>query len=234
MPASRLRTNVSERIPKFSVVGKYPADTGTLFVQHVALLRADAEIRYATPDVQVWHMGPPLVAGPLSSIAARREVSCTIHLAGTVELDAQDIEGIETWLAEADKENRPTGAFGDLQQYIVHPPVHWVRAENGIRLYRKFSCAGFVMECYRSVDINLIDDSNVESLPEIDLETVAHAYGDTVRREKIRERFGIPDTGPWRIVLAGYIMHALDRPDAAIRNSPHMPKSVAEKDFPLR
>lgn len=231
MPASRLRTNASERIPKFSVVGKYLADTGTLFVQHVALLRADAEIRYATADVPVWHMGPPLVAGPLSAMNARRNATCTIHLAGTVDLDAQDMEGIETWLAEADKENRPLGL---LPQYIAHPPVLWVVAENGIPLYRRFSCAGFVMECYRSVDINLIDDSNHERLPELDLETLANAYGDSVRKNERREQLGISGAGPWRIVLAGYVMHALDRPDAAIRNSPHKPKSVAEKGFPLR
>lgn len=233
VPAKRLRSDTTEKVPKFAVVGNYGANEEPLFVTHVAILREEAELRCAGEAI-VWQMKPPLVTGPLSEAVARHDDSrATVHLVGIVHLTAQDVEGIATWLAEVDKEIRPFGVLGTLRQYIVDPPVDWAKAENGVRLYRRFSCAGFVMECYRAADINLIDDANAGNLPEVDLEIIARAYGDNMRRDKMRERFGIPGNGPWRIVLAGYVMHALHRQDHEIRVSPHVPANVAEKDYPL-
>ena len=234
MAVRRLHATDLEKAARFSVIGMYLADSGTSFVQHVAILRDDAELRYAMQGVRVCHMGPPLVAGAQSAgVAQPEECTCAAHLIGDVELDAEEIEGVKTWLVEVDKEIRPTNK---LRQYIVDPPMKWVEAENKTRLYRRFSCAGFVLECYRSVDIDLIRVADAERLPEVDLETVARAYGDSVRRETLRSRLGIPGDGPWRIVLAGYIMHALNRTDHLIRQIPHVPSSIGERDFyaPIR
>src|SRR5262245_46468813 len=134
MTALSLSPNAPQNLLKYSVVGKYLTDTGTAFVQHVAILREDTQLSYALSNALVWHMGPPLVAGQISANAAQEEPVCTVHLAGFLQLDVQDIDGIETWLADVDKENRPVDVF---LQYVVHPPVDWVRAENGTRLYRR-------------------------------------------------------------------------------------------------
>jgi hypothetical protein len=230
MTALRLPDNVPQRLSRFSVVGTYLTDAGAHFVQHVAILREDTNLNYAKPNVYVWLMGPPLAAGARSVAAASEEPVCTVHLAAFLELDVHEMEGIETWRYEVDQENRPSNPF---HQYIVHPAVEWVTAENGTRLYRKFSCAGFVLDCYRSIDIALIDWKDADNLPEVDLELVAHAYGNEVRRDRLRQRLGLSGNGPWKIVLAGYVMHAFNRSDDDTRRSPHVPATVAEKDFPL-
>jgi hypothetical protein len=233
MPSRRLHAIEAEKVAKFSVVGMYLADAGTSFVQHVAILCRDSELRYAMPNVRVWHIGPPLVAGERSSKTVTDEAKCcTAHLVGAVELKPEDLEAIETWLADVDKEDRPTGKFV-TRQYIVHPPMQWVLAENKSRLYRRFSCAGFVLDCYRFIGIDLIRDVDADRLPEVDFETIARVYGEEVRRDRIRAFLGIPGPGPWRIVLAGYVMHALNRDDNVIRGAHHLPGSVAEREFPV-
>jgi len=231
--AQRLRPDTRQRVPRFAVVGQYGEAPASRFVQHVALLRSDQELGYATPDVRVWHMGPPLVAGTISEAATVHEATCTVHMIGVVDLDAQDVEGIETWLAEVDTEDRPSGKLAPLRQYTIHPAVLWVTAENGTRLYRRFSCVGFVLDGYRAIGINLIDDSRAENLPAVNLETVADAYGEGVRNERLRNAFGIPGDGPWPILLAGYLIHALNRSDAEIRTSAYLPSSAAKGEFPL-
>ncbi len=131
-------------------------------MKHAALLSADTPLQFGADNVLVWHIGPPLVAGAkFTAAASENSRKTTIHIAGFVDLDGDDIEGIETWLADVDQEDRPLGLSRTerLAQYRVSPPVYWIPAENGTPLYRQFSCVGFVLDCYRSIGINLIDDS---------------------------------------------------------------------------
>jgi hypothetical protein len=214
---------------RFSIVGQYVSEASS-FVKHIAILKNDGDLRYAERDVLVYHMGPPLVAGDFSATDAGESSStCTVHLLGEVDLDEDDLEGIETWLAEVEKEERPHSLE---KQYVVNPPMVWEKAENEARLYRRFSCVGFVLECYRFVRINLIDDAISENLPEIDLDTLAQVYGPIVQTERRRDKMGITGNGPWRIALAGYIIHAMDRDSLEIRKTPHKPTSSAETNFP--
>jgi hypothetical protein len=233
VPTKCLATDVSEKIAKFSVVGKYLDHSRGTFVRHVAMANSSTDVRH-NAAIPVWHMGPPLVAGEVSSAAVGiTGATCAAHLAGTVSLDAQDIEGIETWLAEVDKEDRPSGRRHLLKQYIAHPPMGWRTAENASRLYRVFSCVGFVLECYKSINIHIIDGSCSESLPEIDLETLKEAYGHHVGEDKYRTELGLDGNGPWRVLLPGYLFHSLERSSEVIRAQPHVPKSVLEKEYPL-
>jgi hypothetical protein len=218
----------------------YPEDHGVTFVQHVAILQNDMQLSYAMKRVLVWQMCPPLVVGAQSATTAVRIATatgispdeylhCTAHLVAGLQLDADDLEGIKTWLAEVDKESRPTTP---LFQYYVDPPMKWAEGENKVRLFRKFSCAGLVLECYRSVGIDLLVQDSLR-LPEIDLATVVSIYGPDMTAEAVRRRIGIPGNGPWRVVLAGYVIHALNRPDDVVRRSPHCPSSSEERYFPL-
>jgi hypothetical protein len=121
-----------------------------------------------------------------------------------------------------------------FSDYIIHPPVLWVIDEKtGIRRFRKFSCVGFVLECYQDVaEIRLLD-LGPGKLPLVDLETLVTIYGDIIRNAKLRERFGL--TGPqqeWSIALPGYVMHSLTRPSSDVRQVPYEAGSVEEADFP--
>lgn len=227
MTARRLQKEHAVTVPKFAVVGTYHTTPGTHFVQHVSLIREETQIQ-GLQEVAVWHMGPPLVAGPRSSVATSQNSTCPANLIGLVELDAQDIEGLETWLAEVDKEERPPGL---RDQYVVNPPMRWARAENTVRTYRQFSCVGFVLEGYRSIGINLINDGDPSQLPEVDLDTLLQIY-PFAKYTRNREMFGIPGNGPWRILLAGYLFHAVDG-EPHERRWPYLPKTSIERLFPL-
>lgn len=238
MPARCLPRDGKENVPQFAIVAKYSDALDSTFVEHLAVLRSNEHLSFGTQGVKVWQMGPPLVAGEVSREAAlsvhNKDATCMIHLYGVVELSAQDIEAIETWLVELDKESRPPPTTGYMNHYIISPPMKWVTAEGGIRLYRRYSCAGFVLDCYRSFGVRLIDDSREENIPEVQPVTLASFYGPHVLSERIRTKLGIPGNGPWRITLAGYVIHALNRANEVIRTSCHIPISIAEKDFPLK
>jgi len=139
------------------------------------------------------------------------------------------------WLAEVDKEQRPLGNLTLWQQYTVSlDPTHeWHRDEQGRPLYRRFSCASFVLKVYEEgLGRPLISISDPIQLPEVELNTVAHAYGDMVQREPMRRRINLEGAPPWRIVLAGYVLHALNRLDTEIRTRSHSVTGVKEAEFP--
>jgi hypothetical protein len=226
-----LRTDTAQNCGKYSIVGNYASRP---FVKHVAMLPDATSLLFGADNVLVCHIGPPLVAGARTSAAAADKCrKTTVHIVGYVDLDADDLEGIKTWLSEVDKEDRPLGMSPtDLfAQYRADPPIYWVLSEKGTPLYRRFSCAGFVMDGYRYIGINLIDDSRPENLPEVTLAEVVNAYGAVATKESRRDKIGIPGAGPWRIVLAGYIFHSLQRDEAVIRQTPYIPSGIADKDF---
>ena len=80
-----------------------------------------------------------------------------------------------------------------------------------------------------------------QNLPDVDFGMLLKAYPEVEREEVLkrltegltRDDLGIPGDGPWRIVLAGYVFHALDEIKAAdLRSRTHTPKSVDEAYFP--
>jgi hypothetical protein len=213
--------------PIYAVVGMYSPQVAGDFVQHVAILRVSRALIFGAENVEVWHMLPPLIVGQASIAEAGGDLLCpAVHITGVADLDPDDCEGIQTWLSIVDKEKRP----GMARQYIVKPHMAWERAKETNRpIYRRFSCAGFVVECYASVGINLVTLPE-DTYPEVDLETVRRAYPEA-GREGLRERYGIPGNGPWRILMAGYVLHAMDRDPKMVRGGAYTPASVAEAHF---
>lgn len=81
MPARRLPDSPPVSVPRFAVIGHYVPEPGTRFVRHVAVLRADGDLHYGRANTLVWHMGPPLIAGPESSATAQPDkTTCEPHL----------------------------------------------------------------------------------------------------------------------------------------------------------
>ncbi len=222
--------------PRYSIVGKYTSEPGSRFVQHVGLIRDEGPTIRGT-EVPVWEMRPPLVAGPISAGRTQQDATCPAHVVGWLSLSADERDGITDWLAEVDTQIRPNTRSGLAEQYTVslRPEDQWHRAENGFRLYRRFSCVSFVLKAYLDgSDIDLVNASDPESLPEVDLETVARAYGEHLRRlSHLRAEMGLPGAGPWRILLAGYVCHAMNRPDHSIRSVAYKVPAVAAADFPM-
>ncbi|MGO9470964.1 MAG: hypothetical protein ACLQVF_43280 [Isosphaeraceae bacterium] len=206
------------------------------FVQHVGLIQDEGLTIHGT-EVPVWEMRPPLVAGLISAERTRQDARCPAHVVGWLSLSADERDGITDWLAEVDKQLRPITGWGLVEQYTVslRSEDQWHRDEKQVSLYRRFSCVSFVLAAYLDgAGIDLVDTSNPESLPDVDLDTVTRAYGERlIRQGRVSAEVGLPGAGPWRILLAGYVCHAMNRPDESIRSVPYKVPGVAAADFPM-
>jgi len=204
----------SQPIRRYDVIGQHAPGVNR-FVKHVALSNTELGSVHHDQEVEVVHMGPPLDrAGKIKA-----------QVSGTVPLTNEEIKEIEAWIAGiADEYKRESS--GLLQQYWIHPP--WkdeLDPNTQVRRYRRYSCAGFVLDGYRQVDIELLQISE-EALPEVNQETIVKAYGVAPR---LFQRFGIVGQGPWRIVLAGYVLHAMDRSPQEIRQQAYQAQTGDEQ-----
>jgi len=225
---------------EYTVVGVYSADNDNDFVQHVGMLASETDVS-ENAEVPVLHMGPPIVAGTESAAKAPKKAQAVrVHLVGDLALTIAERNAMKTWCAKVDKQRRPKPMF---QQYVVHPPMKWERSEIDRRLFQRFSCVGFVMECYIAAGIDLLDSE--AELPAVDKQILQSAYPNIVKVEgmekkvqdqlgfKGREDLGIPGNGPWKIVMAGYLFHSLHRASADVpRPEPFSPTSISAAYYP--
>lgn len=208
MPAFDLAQG-RQTLTRYDVVGQH-AEDGTRFVTHVALHDADDFAVEADGDVSVVHMSPPLKQG--EAIKA--------HVAGRVPLTNDEIKEISAWIKEIADEYDKTGV-GARDQYVIDPP--WkdeIDPNTGVRRYRKYSCVGFVLDGHLQVDIELLRIKK-SSLPRINQKTIASGYPGAAENPEQLAEFGVEGPGPWRIVLAGYVLHALDCESEQIRRGPY-------------
>jgi hypothetical protein len=231
--------SIGHKCSQFSIVGTHSNDVNG-FVQHVSLLATECELKTSS-EVPVWHMGPPIYTSSSNSTGLTSPKKCRADLIAQIPLTSDNRKSMLHWKAKIEKEERPGKPF---EQYVVAPSVLWVRSETGRRLYRRFSCAGFVMSCYSSAGIVILNKE--ASLPEVSVQDVELAYPQFRRLEEAPEQtrarvgfaglghLGIAGDGPWRIVLAGYLFHALRRfTQDNPKPDPHTPESVAEAYYPL-
>ncbi len=203
----------------YDVIGEYSASSRR-FVRHVALYNADdgaVRIRNGE-DVDVVHMGPPL----------DRAGKAKAHVVGTVPLTNEEIREIEVWIVGIDDEYNHA-SVGLRQQYHIHPP--WkdkLDPNTGVRRYSRYSCAGFVLKAYSEVDIDLLAIDE-ESLPKVDMQTLRLAYPQQPLNHNILASFGVEGDEPWGIVLAGYVLHALNRTADRIRQEPYRAREGDEQ-----
>lgn len=222
MPAQRLSVQHKADTPTtpiYAVVGMYSGTGDDGFVQHVALLAEETKLSRGQ-SATVWQMRPPLEAG-----------KCDVHVSGTIPLTLEDVEAFHDWRCEVDKEPPPENPF---RRYIVRPHSEWYRSpETNRRLYRRFSCVGYVIECYRSIGVDLVVTSEPD-LPEVDFDTLEKAYPDLSRiGARTKKTLGVAGDGPWPIVMPGYVFHALAQAtDDNPRPPAYMPKSTEDARFP--
>lgn len=215
MPAFDLAEQVAT-LSRFDVVGQH-SETPPSFVKHVALLNTDERAVGCEDTVHVVHMGPPLETD--------RQLSADVS--GRIPLTNDEINSIKTWIAKVEDEYQ-TVNDGRWNQYVIDPPWKDICDENtGVRRYRRYSCAGFVLYAHRRVDVSLLMIDK-EELPEVSRETLEVVYPGFFRDPDLLNRFGLQGDGPWRVVLAGYVLHALDRTSDEIRAEPYLAQSGDE------
>lgn len=216
MPALNL-TQEPQSLSRYDVVGTY-ADRRPSFVKHVGLHDADDRSVKVGDDISAVHMRPPLKLG--DTIKA--------HVAGHVPLTNDEIKEISTWIKEVADEYDASGVNARDQYITIRPWEDVVDANTGVRRYRRYSCAGFVLDGHRQVDIELLEiDTN--TLPEVDQHTITSIYPGALTHPGLLRQLDLGGDGPWRIVLAGYVLHALDRTTELIRQGPYQPQPGDEQ-----
>lgn len=208
MPAHRLERK-SVFVSRFDVVGKESSeDSARGFVIHVGLAREGG------------HLGP---YGVTMSPPFQSSDEMCLNLVGSVSLTADEEKEIEDFLHMVENE---CAGVSKRNQYIVHPHSEERKRADGTILFRRFSCAGLVVEAYRWTEIDLVV-TDPASLPEVYADQL-HAVYPFVEDSR-RSTFGLQGDGPWPIVLPGYVLQALNRPVEEIRASPYRPRAGDER-----
>ena len=94
-------------------------------------------------------MRPPLVSD---------ESFGPIHLVASAELSVEEINRIRVFIAERAGEFE-SQRISQTQQYRIRPHVEVHRERDGTETYRRFSCAGFVIEAYREGGVDMLETS---------------------------------------------------------------------------
>jgi hypothetical protein len=199
------------------------SESSKWFIRHVGMSLEEVDFAEGKPlQLRMVDMGPPLV-GPSESKPK------AIDVVGGAALSADDASIVNTFICEQINEYESLNA-APQKQYVVHP--HFVNGD-GVVSARRYSCAGFVYECYLDVGITLVE---LESLPMIDEKTLTLAYPLLPRilaSPQLREMVGLTDESPWPVLLPGYLFHSLNRTPDEIRRAPYQ-THPGDKCFPRR
>ena len=224
MPASRL-DDTSHHVRRYDVVGS-DSDGTVEFVGHVGLADEDrANFRGTDGPLSLVHMRPPLERGGAPQPA---------HCVGGANLTIEERLQIALFVDELDSEYQAANVR-KRDQYVIAPHVSDEKAADGTTIHRRFNCGGFVIEAYREAGIDLLHTDPSE-LPPVSLETLVAQYpgfASILQRPTARQRMGLSGDGPWPVVLAGYLLNAVDRSSTEIRSRPHT-ASPGDEYFPPR
>lgn len=206
------------------VIGQDSESVGE-FVRHAGLTADEHPAVTTAVTLRLTDMGPPL------ALASEPEL---VHAHGTVPLTADEVAQIDLFIDRVASEYQANRA-GRRQQYVVLPHCLGVAGDDGTLIYYRYSCGGFVIEAYRFVGIDLIV-TDAASLPAVGLDTLRVAYPNQERalgNPRLRQALGLSDSGPWPIVLAGYLLNSLSRTEAEIRGGPYQPRA-GDEYYPAR
>jgi len=210
-------TQGSKTLSRYDVVGERAEGRGH-FVIHVGLLNVDSRSVEAGDEVNAAHMAPPLKQGG----------TIKTHVAGYVPLTEDEIKKIETWIKKTAGEYQEYDVSTKVQ-YVIDPPWKDEHDPNtGVRRYRRYSCVGFVLDAHHQVDIELLKIDK-DALPDVFPQIINSAYPDVERHARLRSYWGLEGNGPWKVVLGGYVLHALNRPTDQIRREPYQAKEGDEQ-----
>lgn len=217
MPVQRLSRNPHRVVPA-TTLGSYES-ASSRFVNHVAVAINVRDILAAYGEVlAAAHMRPPCVPNGVARA----------HLAANVPLGAAEVSKILTWISKLELDGMSPEVL--RARYIINPPLeNKVTISNKRVRHIRFNCIGFVLLAFSKVGLQLLvsDDAN---LPPV---TAGMLYQFYPRAKYLKptslEKLGLHNhTGPWQIILPGYVMHSLDRPEADIRSNPYSPRAGDE------
>ncbi|HSW39065.1 MAG TPA: hypothetical protein VLL97_06195 [Acidobacteriota bacterium] len=222
MPSYRIQTPAVS-LGTFDVLGVDGDQLG--FICHTGL--AESGGSHKADAIAILDMGPPL-HGP------NQPNNLHAHAVGCAQLTDDEMQKIRTFVDQHANEHQAMQQLDGLkvlrlahQMYCIYPHANPFCEDDGRYVRMRFSCAGFVFEAYRFARIRLLEP---EALPMIDMAVIKAAYPRHARlmeSEKITaDSLGLKGEGPWPVLLCGYLLHALGRDAASIRERPYTPAEV--------
>lgn len=210
--AQRVSTS-NGKVGFYDAVG-IDSDKSKWFIRHVGMSLEQVDFAQGKLlQLRMVDMEPPLV-DPASSKTKQ------VDVVGTATLSSDDVSIMNTFICEQLEEYESLKTASH-EQYIVHP--HYVKGDGTISA-RRYSCAGFVYECYLDTGLTLVD---VNALPPVDEKTLILVYPILPRilsNPKLRASVGLAANGPWPVLLPGYLFHSLSRGADHIRQAAYQPK----------
>lgn len=227
MPTTKL-SNQATTVLRFDVLAIAPLEADQPL--HVMLCSEKNDRKDVTieSELRVAHMGPPL--------GRKRAVkSDAVGNAGLTDDQRRQIETFVNERFEEGKQLRDLARIAQekwdpAKQYRIHPPV--TKPSRDCNFWR-FSCVGFVLAAYQDAGITLIGDVK----PRKNLDQLKMLYADArLDNPAFRADMGIGTGDDWPIVLAGYVMNALNRPTVQIHGPQTILYEPSEDDeyFPPR
>lgn len=211
----------------FDVVGQDGDESG--FIAHTGLVESAGS--QSAARIRVFDMGPPLHGQGCSG-------HVRANVVGSATLTDDEVQKIKTFVNRHANEHLAFLQFSGSQlieavpqMYCIHPHASPFCEDDGRYARMRFSCAGFVFEAYKKARIRLLD---LKDLPMVDIAVIRLAYSLQVRLMEARriglEALGLEGSGPWPVLLCGYLFHTLNRDADDIRHEPYAP-SIADRYF---
>jgi hypothetical protein len=201
------------KVRAYDAVG-VDSDSSKWFIRHVGMSLEEVVFAKGRPlQLRMVDMGPPL--GTPESACPKN-----VDVVGVANLSSDDASIINTFICEQIEEYKSLKSRRK-DQYVVCP--HFVKGDSGVSA-RRYSCAGFVFECYLDLGIILVD---LDALPLVDDSTLETAYPvlPLILKDPVwRIHVGLIDDGPWPVLLPGYLFHSLSRGSDQIRQTAYQPQ----------
>jgi hypothetical protein len=187
--------------PAFAVVAKWNERP---LVRHVALLYEETTLSPGK-HVRAYEMGPPLRAGQPDAKGESLRGIIAPDLVGWIDLTEEQTRAISNNIEEIRRliphpTTRSSASPEAGTQYCARPA--YSMTQQG---YLRCSCVGFVLYAYR--DVVTLVKADDESLPDVPLSVIERIWQGLSNR---RAECGLEGSGPWKVVLPGYVVHALD------------------------
>lgn len=219
MPALRLGSGTID-VALHDAIGE--DDSEQRYIVHLGLASEAMSGVLPKQEVRVNHVAPPAEEG-----------SMAVDVVGSAELTYEDAMMIQDFLNRHLLEVQAEAMRDRYSRFVLCPHMAPVCGDDGVVIYVRFNCAGFVVEAYKEAGVVLVDTN---ALPRIERARLAIAYRivGSPRFDELNRQYcwGLDDREDrWPVLMPGYVLHAFDRTCEEIRSAPYRPQ-LGDELFP--
>jgi len=202
-------------LKQFDIVGTC-ADANHRRAVHVAI--SEGRVRCALgKHVSVSHCGPPFYSDPHEESNTRLDIYGRVTNLTDDEIKILKLRRQQVCTQMTSQKEGLSG----LEHYYIKPVIKKERdAETNRIIKLRFSCVGYVLHLYEAIGIEFVREN--ESLPLVSFDFLSEEYPrfPAAVLKRYLPKLGLVGNGPWRVLLASYVVKSLQRSDDEIRSGP--------------